>query len=153
MDLVSGSASVLGMDLNFFTRQLIETREISWAYRSFHVVKVEKSASGWKTSTGTQWTCWDCRERIREITEERFRSGMSVFEPATWKLTGEIFYSRDRGYLYLCSRHFKERRDQVREGTQSPEFGNYVSQGFELLKSGDSLEMSSEIETSGAPWK
>lgn len=71
------------------------------------VVRIQRSSSGFKTSTRTIRTCQWCRRGDGG-------NGIEPWPIATWLLTGEVYGDRRVIQLGLCSNHFKELREKER---------------------------------------
>lgn len=114
------SSNVLGMNLTIPVSYIEDRSQLVRTHTLAEVVRVQRSQSGFKTSTGTTRTCEKCREGERGV------SGVESWPTATWLLTGEVFGDRRRIQWALCSDHFKELRDEeqrLREKRGEWEYG------------------------------
>lgn len=78
----------------------------TWTQTLAEVVKVERSADGFRTNTGTRRPCFECRDRV-----PIGGAGVEPWPMATWLLHAEVFGTRTKLTLPLCSDHFKELRE------------------------------------------
>ncbi|KKM81012.1 hypothetical protein LCGC14_1334030 [marine sediment metagenome] len=117
LDRRGGPANVLGMKLSF-TKSHTELRQfVQVVNETFRVTKVQRSASGFRTTTGTRWTCRHCREEARDSTEGLSDAGVEPYPMAVWKFTG-VSNDPTWAFLYLCAQHFRKRRDGQQEPPQ-----------------------------------
>lgn len=118
----SGSTNVLEMDLNFYTDRPVEVKLSPFLVENiitYRVTKVERSKTGFRTSTQTLRSCAFCR------SEDYHRSGLEPFTMATWLLTGESDSWYPVATLAVCGDHFKEMRENQRalsRGSQTRPF-------------------------------